>query len=63
MPETAERILAQLETVLAALATLADDPGRTLGSVPELPGGDRGAQRITARGRLAEAKEADQARA
>ena len=27
--------------------------------VPELPGGNRGAQRITARGRLAEAKTAD----
>jgi len=31
--------------------------------VPELPGGNRGAQRITARGRLVEAKVADYARA
>jgi amino acid adenylation domain-containing protein/non-ribosomal peptide synthase protein (TIGR01720 family) len=33
-PETAERILSQLEAVLAALAA---DPGRALGSLPALP--------------------------
>jgi amino acid adenylation domain-containing protein/non-ribosomal peptide synthase protein (TIGR01720 family) len=43
-PETAGRMLAQLQAVLAAFV---EEPGRTLGSIPALPGEDELRERVS----------------